>query len=100
MKAVDQLVLRRRRFRQDAEPAERIDTVVAGEHPRRKARPADAVKAVAAADEIAFDLLRPALMLETNLRIFAGKIVDAGVLNLEEYPSAVGNPLFDQVGDH
>src|SRR3954447_4274463 len=99
MEAIDQLVIRRRRFRQDAEPAERIDPVVILEHARRKTRPADAVEAVAAADEIAFDLLRLTVMTEPDFGIAAAEVVNAGVRDLEENLAAVGQTLSDQVGD-
>src|SRR5207253_10860816 len=99
MEAIDQLVIRRRRFRQDAEPAERIDPVVILEHACRKARPADAVEAVAAADEIAFDLLRLAVVAEADSRMAAVEIVDAGARNLEENLAAVGQALADQIRD-
>ncbi len=99
VEAVDQLFVRRRRFTQDAEPAERIDAVVAGQHAGREARPADAVKPVAATDEVALDLLRPALMAKADLRAAAVEVVDAGVRDLEENFAAVGKPLGDQIGD-
>ena len=63
MEAVDQLVVGRRRLRDDAEPAERIDPVVFRKRAGRKARPADAVEAVAAGDDVAIDLLRFAAVL-------------------------------------
>ena len=50
---VDQLVRGRRRLRQDAEPGERIDALEDGQHARRNRRPADAMEAVAAGDEVA-----------------------------------------------
>src|SRR3954464_7456994 len=99
MEAIDQLVIRRRRFRQEAKPAERIDPVVILEHARRKTWPADAVEAVAAADEIAFDLLRLTVMPEPDFGIAAAEVVNAGVRDLEENLAAVGQTLSDQVGD-
>src|SRR6516225_11557761 len=50
---IDQLVGNRRRIRQDAEPPERIDSFMRGDRARRHGLAADAVKAVAAGDEIA-----------------------------------------------
>ena len=66
---IDQLVIRRRRLRQNAEPAERIIALEHAEHAVGNARPADAVEAVAAGDEVAIDLLRAALMREADLRL-------------------------------
>ena len=59
---VDQLVRHRRRVRQHAEPAERIDLLVHGERARRHAGAADAVEAVAAGDEVAGELVRRAVL--------------------------------------
>ncbi len=58
------------------------------------------MEAVAAADEIAFDFLRLALMAEADFRLVAVEIVNAGVGNLEQNLPAVGESLGDQVGDH
>src|SRR6185295_5647977 len=59
---VDQLVPGRRHIGQDAQPAERIDALVSAELARRNAAAADAVIAVAARDEVAFEASRLAAM--------------------------------------
>src|SRR5262249_9575740 len=64
---VDQLVLGRGRLRKDAAPAERVLAVVHRQRGCRNARPTDAVKAVAAADEVADELLTPAAVAEADL---------------------------------
>src|SRR5262245_66499493 len=61
---VDQLFVGRRRLQENAHPAERIFAVVDRQHARRDARPADAMEAVTAADEIASDLLIATAMTE------------------------------------
>src|SRR6188768_1199823 len=99
MKAIDQLVVRRRRIRQDAEPAERIDAVIVLEQTGWKARPADAMEPIAAADEVASDLLRPALIAEAYFWLVAVEM-NAGVRNLEQNLPAVRETLGNQVGDH
>src|SRR4029078_11994566 len=87
------------RLAQDAEPAERIDAVVVVQHPGRDARPAHAMEAVAAGDELAFDPLGLAVVPEADGRRAAVEIMDAGVLDLEQDRAAVGEPLRDHVGD-
>jgi hypothetical protein len=59
---IDQLRADRRGFRQDAEPAERIDPLVGLDRRRLYAGAADAMKAVAAGDEVAFDLVADAVL--------------------------------------
>ena len=92
---VDQFVIRRRRLRQDAEPAERIVALEHAEHAVGKARPADAVETVAAGDEVAFDLLRLAAMREADLRPLRGQLMDADAVNLEQQRPAIGEPALD-----
>src|SRR5262249_14378729 len=99
MKAIDQFLIGRRRLRKDAEPAERIDSVVAAQDSFRKARSAYAVKAVATGDDVAFDFLRCAVMAKTNFRIGGLKIVDARIGYFEQNLAAVGEPFCDQVSD-
>ncbi len=61
MVRVDELVRGGLDLRQDAEPCERIHTLEQSQHVWRHARSRDAVEAVAAGDEVAFEhLLRPA----------------------------------------
>src|SRR5262249_1658022 len=84
---------------QYADPAERIFAVVHGEHAGRNARPADAVKAVAAADEVAGKFLRPALIIEADLRLSAGEVVHAHVADFEQDLPAIGEPARHQILD-
>ena len=51
-----------------AEPAERIDPLEGRDRARRHALAADAVKAVAAGDEIALDLVRLAVVRDSVTR--------------------------------
>src|SRR5215475_3105024 len=97
---IDQLMLGRRRFGEDANPAERIFAIIGRQRRGRNARPANAVKAVATTDEVAGELDVAAAMAETNFRCAAGKIVDAHVARLEQNLSAVGEPPRDQVLHH
>src|SRR5712691_7884408 len=89
---VDQLALGRRGFRENADLAEWIFAIVGGEHGRRNARSADAVKAVAAADEIAGELVVVAAVPEPDFRGAPGKLVDAHSGRLEQNLPAVGEP--------
>ena len=99
VEAIDQFLGDRTRLRQNAEPAERIFALVVGQHAVRNARPANAMKAVAAADEIAVELLRFAGVLETNFRR-AGQPLDTDVVDVEENLAAVGEPPGDEVLHH
>src|SRR6185369_14762689 len=53
---IDELVRDRRRLREHAEPAERIDALVVAQRAVWHALPADAVVAIAAGDEVAIEL--------------------------------------------
>ena len=55
------------------------------------------MEAVAAADEVAGELLGATLMMKTDFRRLAVKIVDADVGRLEQNLSAIGQPPRDQV---
>ena len=63
---VDELVGGRRRLGENPEPAERVDALVDGEHAGWNRRPADAVKAIAAGDEIAVNLVFGAAVAEAE----------------------------------
>src|SRR6516164_8406686 len=97
---VDQLVFGRRRFGQDPDPAERIFAIIGRERGGRNARPANAVKTVAAADEVAGKLSVRAVVAEADLRRAAGEIVHAHVARLEQNLAAVREPPRDQVLHH
>ena len=95
--AIDQLVRHRRRRGEDAEPGERVDALIDGQRVLRHARPADAVEAVAAADEVTRERLRLAVLAKADLRPVALEIVDAHVFGLEDDLAAGGEPGGDQV---
>src|SRR6202034_2580806 len=63
---IDQLFRRWWRLGQNTEPAERIHAIVKGQCARGNRRTAHTVKAVAARDEVAFDLLRFTARVITN----------------------------------
>src|SRR5262249_8266482 len=97
---VDQLVFGRRRFGQNADPAEGIFAIIGRERGGRNARPANAVKAVAPANEVAAELGLLAVVPEADFRRAAGKIVHADVARLKQQLPAVGEPPRDQVLHH
>ena len=66
----------------------------------RHALPADAVEAVAAADEVALQLLRLAVLAEADPGAVAGEIVDGHVLGLEHDLAARGETGVDQILGH
>src|SRR5262249_1080328 len=74
---IDQLVFGRRRLGQTPDPAERIFAIIGRERGGRNARPANAVKTVAAADEVAAELFLLAVVPKANFRRGAGEIVHA-----------------------
>src|SRR5262249_19077461 len=82
------------------DPSERIFAVIDREHARRDAGAADAMKAVAAADEIALDRLVAAAMTEADLRPRAGDIVQADVVDLEQDLGALRKSFRHQILDH
>ena len=94
---INQLVGRRRRFRQDAEPAEWIFAFVNGEDAGRNARPTDAVKPVTATDEIAGDFARFAVLAETDAGRLAADIVHRNVLDVEQDRHAVVDESGDEI---
>src|SRR4051794_37877103 len=96
---IDQLFGGGGRLGENADPPERIFAIVEQHPPRRDAGAADAMEAIAAADEIALDLLVAAAMTEANFRLCAGDVVEAHVVNFEQNLAAVGKPLCDQVLD-
>ena len=97
---IDQLVFRRRRFRQHPDPAERIFAIIGREHTSWNARPAYAVKAVAAADEVAGELLVLAVVPEPDFRCLAGEVVNADVARLEQDLATIRKAPVDQILHH
>src|SRR5262249_43201346 len=65
-----------------------------------KRRPTTPKNPAPPADEIAGELDIPPLVPEANFWCAAGKIVDAHVARLEQYCSAVGEALFNQILYH
>src|SRR5207237_879158 len=87
-------------FREDADPSERIFAVVSGKRGRRDAGPAHAVKAVAAADEIAGKLVGSALLAKSDFRRRAGELVDADIADFKQNRSTVGEPARNEILHH
>src|SRR5580704_4306290 len=82
------------------DPAEGIFTVEDSERARRNAGPADAVESVAAADEIAGELLLPAGMPKSDFWRLAAEIVHAHIGHLEQDLATVREPPLDEILDH
>ena len=97
---VDQLLRGRRRGRQDAEPGERIDPLEDLEHAVRHARPADAVEAVAAGDEVAAHFQRGVVLPEADHGLGTLEVVQAHRVDLEVDRTAGREAGRDQVLDH
>src|SRR5262245_51156216 len=97
--AIDQLFRWRFGFGQDAEPTERVGPREDGQRAVRNGLAADAVRAVAARDEIAGDLLRLPRAAEANLRRLAIEIVNAYLFDLEEDFRARIETRVDQIFD-
>src|SRR6266568_1035015 len=101
MVGVDELLAGRRRFRENAEPAERIFPLEARQRATRNAGPAHAMGAVAAGDEIAIDLGDlPDFAAKADARRPTGEIMNADVLDLEQDLAAAAKPRGNQVLDH
>src|SRR5215207_2775313 len=95
--AVDQLVVRRRRLREDPEPAERVIARELGEHTARDRVAADAVVTVAAGNEVAAELPSFAVVDEPDRRRLRLEAVHRDVVYLEEQRAARLDPRGDQV---
>jgi hypothetical protein len=94
---IDELLRDRRRVAQEPEPAERIDPLVVLDRAVRHALAADAVKAVAAGDEIAIDRLRLAVGPIGHARPFAQNIVQRDILRLVDGRGAGGGAAVHQI---
>src|SRR5690606_8878533 len=70
---VDQLVVDRRRIREEPQPAEWIDLLVLANRILRHARAADAVEAVAAGDEVAIEAMLAAVLAIGDVRLRAAE---------------------------
>ena len=84
MIGVDQFLRRWRRLGENAQPSEGIIPLVNRERARRNRRAADAVKAVAAGDEITDQLGLLAFILEKNARPRRLEIVHADVFGFKK----------------
>src|SRR5690349_21813524 len=102
MESIDELLGRRRRLSQDAEPAERVDAEVVLAHaPFRNSRPADAVTAVAAGDEVADELFFFTLLRgEADLRLVGRDVLQSARFGLEVDLAARLKPELDQILEH
>ncbi len=94
---VHELVDRRSDVGEDAEPRERILALERAEDAGGNARAADAVKAVAACDDVALELLRDALVREPNARPLAVELVHAHAVDVEEQRQTARQPRSDEV---
>ena len=83
MVGVDELIARRRHFREDAEPAERVLAGELGQDAGGDARPADPVESVTACDHLALDLLVAALVPVADQGSLGLEIVQRDVVHVE-----------------
>src|SRR5512139_1797477 len=90
-------MIRRWTFRQDSKPSERIVALEYIKHAIGNTGPADSVKAVAARNEIAIDLVLAAFVRELDLRLVAGQVVDGDVTDIEQHGSAIREAALDEV---
>src|SRR5882672_2466653 len=97
---VDQFVGHGRRIAQDAEPAEGIDALERRERMDRDTLAAHAVKAVAAGDELAGDLLITSALAIADARLVRIEVVDAGLVAFEAQLAAALEARVDQVLGH
>src|SRR5260221_8983054 len=100
MVRVDQFGADRRRVRQDPEPAERIDPFERLDRRRLYAGAANAVKTVAAGDEIAIDLVRDAVLDVSDARMIGVKIVRLDVGGFINRGQSGGFPRIHQIERH
>src|SRR5947209_20606682 len=96
---VNQLVRRRRRLDQDAEPAEGIDARELVAQARGDGGARDAVEAVAAGDELALELHQSSVVVVADLGLARVEVIDRRVLHLEEDLAAGGKARGDEVLD-
>src|SRR5262249_40637045 len=89
---VDQLVLRRRRLREDAQPGERVRPLEDAKYARWDRLPADPVKAVAAGDCVASELGLLAIGMERDPRSARFDVVHGDVTNFEQDRAARAEP--------
>src|SRR5690606_3621417 len=94
---IDQLFADRPQIGDDAEPTERIDTLIGLARAFRHRFPADAVIAVAAGDEIAIDAVGYPILLIGDIRSVAIEIIGLDVRRLIDGRAAGRFPLVHEV---
>ena len=94
---VDEFVGDRRRVRQQAQPAERVDLLVDRQRPLGHAGAADAVIAVAAGDEVAGKLARHAVLAPGQRGCGAVEVVQRDVRGLVDGAQSCRRARFHQV---
>ena len=94
---VDELVVRRRHGREDAEPGVGVLALERPQHALRDRAARDAVEAVAAGDDVAFDRDRCAVVGELDPRALRVEVVQRHVLDLEQERRAGVEPRGDEV---
>ena len=92
--------LERRRLRQDAEPAERKNTVIGFEDAVGNGRATDTVEAVATRDKVAFQRLVLALVGKANAWLVGIDIVDGYGVRFEQQRAAGLHPRRDEILHH
>ena len=102
---IDQLMRDGPGMAQDAKPGEGVDAVINAQDVVRDRAAADAVEAVAAADEGAVQHLRHAVMGEADLRVVAGHVMHGDVRHVEQDrrigpARAGGQPRGDEILHH
>src|SRR5262249_11006832 len=81
-------------------PPKGIFAVVSRDRVCRNARPADAVKTIASADEVTGEIIHLAVLVEANRGGVAGDIVDADIRDFEQDAPAIRHPARHQVLHH
>ena len=84
MQAVYEFGRRRRRIGQNAQPCERIRTLIDADVRGGNRRPANTMKPVAAGDEIASNLVRFIIFPEPDLRLRRFEIVHGHIAHFEQ----------------
>src|SRR5579862_4055547 len=96
--AVDQLVRRRRRSRQDTQPRERENTFKDTQR-TFNAWPAHSMKSIAPGDEIARNLRRLAMILKSDLRHSGIEVMNRYILDLKKRVGSGFESCRDEVFD-
>ncbi|MCY1418369.1 hypothetical protein D9M71_339270 [compost metagenome] len=97
---IDQLVIDRRRVRQQAQPPKRVHTFEVGEHLGRDALARDAVEAIATGDVIAVDAVGLAIFLVGDVRVFALHLMGLHIHSRIDDRRVVGSASRHQVASN